>query len=103
MCDDASAAARVFKALGNPVRLAILRRLRAEQEVRACEFHELLELAQPTVSQHLRVLREAGLVCTRKVGTTVSYSLSMEGLRRAETELVALYPVRTATVPTSVL
>ncbi|WP_020498907.1 ArsR/SmtB family transcription factor [Sciscionella marina] len=101
--EEVVAAAGVFKALGSPIRLAIMRRLSAEEEVRACDFHEVFELAQPTVSQHLKVLREAGLVHTRRAGNTISYSLSTEGLRRAEAELGVLYPVRTSAPPASVL
>lgn len=103
MQDEVLAAASVFKALGSPIRLSIMWRLHAEREVRACDFHEVFDLAQPTVSQHLKVLREAGLVRTRRDGNSISYSLSSEGLRRAEIELAALYPVHTASPPPSVL
>ena len=69
-------AARLFKALADETRLAILRQLRDEGEVCACDFQACCRLAQPTVSHHLRVLREAGLVVTEKRGLWVRYRLN---------------------------
>ncbi len=54
-----------FKALGEPTRLKILRLL-AEQELCVCELEEILEMSQPRVSQHLKVLKQAGLVKERR-------------------------------------
>jgi ArsR family transcriptional regulator len=70
-----------FKALGHPVRLGIALRLAEEPETCACDFAELFEVSQPTVSQHLKVLREAGLVTTRRRGTQICYSLDPTALR----------------------
>jgi ArsR family transcriptional regulator, arsenate/arsenite/antimonite-responsive transcriptional repressor len=68
-----SLAAR-FKALSDPARVAIVNRLAGADEVCVCEFR--LGLSQPTVSHHLRVLREAGLIeVARKRGTWVFYRL----------------------------
>lgn len=72
----APAAARQFKALGHPVRLGIAVRLAREPETCACDFADVFEVSQPTVSQHLRVLREAGLVRTVRRGTQICYSLN---------------------------
>lgn len=69
-------AARLFRALGNETRLAILRQLRERGEVCACDFLACCDLAQPTVSHHLRVLREADLVNTEKRGLWVYYTLN---------------------------
>lgn len=55
----------VFKALGEPTRLIILRLL-AEQELCVCDLEEVLEMSQPRISQHLKVLRQAGLVKERR-------------------------------------
>jgi ArsR family transcriptional regulator, arsenate/arsenite/antimonite-responsive transcriptional repressor len=74
------AAARM-KALGHPVRLGIALRLAAEPETCACDFAEAFAVSQPTVSQHLRVLREAGLVTTRRRGTQICYSLEPGAVR----------------------
>jgi ArsR family transcriptional regulator len=72
--------ARRLKALGHPVRLGIALRLAVEPETCACDFAEVFGVRQPTVSQHLRVLREAGLVTTQRRGTQICYSLDPAAL-----------------------
>jgi ArsR family transcriptional regulator len=75
-----SLAAR-FKALADPARVAIVNALAGEDEVCVCQFR--LELSQPTVSHHLRVLREAGLIeVARKRGTWVFYRLVPEAVEQ---------------------
>jgi ArsR family transcriptional regulator len=70
-----SLAAR-FKALSDPSRVAIVNRLAGAEDVCVCDFTGTLGLSQPTVSHHLRVLREAGLVeVARRRGTWVHYRL----------------------------
>lgn len=64
-----------LKALGHPVRLGIAFQLAAEPETCACDFAAVFGVSQPTVSEHLRVLREAGLVTTKRQGTQICYSL----------------------------
>jgi len=72
----AQALAARFKALADPSRVAIVNRLAGADEVCVCDFIGTLGLAQPTVSHHLKVLREAGLVeVARKRGTWVYYRL----------------------------
>lgn len=73
-------AARVFRALADETRLAILKQLSEQGEVCACDFLGCCQLAQPTVSHHLRVLREAGLVNAVKRGLWVHYTLNRERL-----------------------
>ena len=69
--------AALFKAIADQHRLAILATLaRAEGEVCVCDFTDGLPLNQPTVSHHLRVLREAGLVTCERRGTWVYYRLA---------------------------
>jgi ArsR family transcriptional regulator len=74
---DAEAAdlARGFKALGDPVRLRLLSLIaaRAGGEVCVCELTDAFTLTGPTISHHLRVLREAGLVECERRGTWVYY------------------------------
>ena len=70
-----------LKALGHPVRLGIAQRLAHEPETCACDFAEVFGVSQPTISQHLRVLREAGLVTTRRRGTQICYSLEPGAIR----------------------
>ena len=65
-----------LKALGHPVRLGIALRLAGKPETCACDFADVFGVSQPTVSQHLKVLREAGLVTTLRRGTQICYSLA---------------------------
>jgi ArsR family transcriptional regulator, arsenate/arsenite/antimonite-responsive transcriptional repressor len=75
--DDAT---RLFRALGDETRLSIIRQLRAQSEVCACDFLACCDLAQPTVSHHLKVLREAGLISGEKRGLWVHYRLNPDRL-----------------------
>lgn len=69
--------AALLKAIADPHRLAILATLaRADDEVCVCDFTDGLPLNQPTVSHHLRILREAGLVTCERRGTWVYYRLA---------------------------
>jgi len=69
--------ARVFKALGDPVRLQLLSMIasRAGGEVCVCDLTPAFELSQPTISHHLKLLREAGLIDGERRGTWVYYRL----------------------------
>jgi ArsR family transcriptional regulator, arsenate/arsenite/antimonite-responsive transcriptional repressor len=66
----------VVRALAHPVRWGILERLAAEPGICACDFTEFFDVSQPTISAHLKVLREAGLVTTQRKGTTICYSIA---------------------------
>lgn len=57
---------RVLKALGEPTRLKIIRFL-AERELCICELAAVLDMSQPRISQHVKVLKKAGLVNERRV------------------------------------
>ena len=74
---DAAELARGFSALADPVRLRVLSILAAspEGEVCVCDFVETVAKSQPTVSHHLRILSEAGLVQGERRGKWVWYSL----------------------------
>ncbi len=73
--DEAVLLAARFKALADPARVAILNRLAATDEVCVCNLVAALDLAQPTVSHHLKVLRDAGLVESSPRGTWAYYRL----------------------------
>lgn len=77
---EADAIARRFKALADPTRVAIVNRLAGAGEVCVCAFVGELELSQPTVSHHLRILREAGLVAVTRRGTWAYYRLVPEAV-----------------------
>jgi DNA-binding transcriptional ArsR family regulator len=83
-----------LKALGHPVRLGIAQRLAVELETCACDFGDLFSISQPAVSQHLKVLREAGLVTTRKRGTQIYYSLDPAAVRELDAVIRGLAPRR---------
>jgi ArsR family transcriptional regulator len=67
---------RLFQALADPTRLAIVRELAGSAEVCACDFTSCCDVRQPTVSHHLKVLREAGIVETERRGTWIYYRLA---------------------------
>lgn len=74
--------ARLAKALGHPARVRILRIL-SRKEARVCsQIVDELPLAQSTVSEHLRILKEAGLVRSSQDGPRVGYCINFDGLRR---------------------
>lgn len=77
---EAATLAARFKALADPARVAIVNRLAAAEEVCVCDLNAALDLAQPTVSHHLRVLREAGLVESSRRGTWAFYRLVPEAV-----------------------
>ena len=67
---------RLFQALADPTRLAIVRELGGAPEVCACDFTTCCDVRQPTVSHHLRILREAGVIEAERRGTSIFYRLS---------------------------
>jgi ArsR family transcriptional regulator len=70
-----------FRALGDPTRLEIFRLLAAQEApVCACDVVDRFGLSQPTISHHLRILREAGLVTTSKRGVWAWYALDPRGV-----------------------
>jgi ArsR family transcriptional regulator, arsenate/arsenite/antimonite-responsive transcriptional repressor len=74
--------ARLAKALGHPVRVQILRFLMDREECMAGEIVEELPLAQSTVSQHLKVLREAGLIQGEVDGPRICYCADPRRIER---------------------
>jgi DNA-binding transcriptional ArsR family regulator len=83
--DQAIELATVFKALGDPVRLRLLSLIAAAeagQGVCVCELTPAFELSQPTISHHLKLLRQAGLVGSERRGTWVYYWLLPEATDR---------------------
>lgn len=87
-----------FKALGEPTRLKILRLL-AEQELCVCELEEILEMSQPRVSQHLKVLKQAGLVKERREAQRIICSFDHEALDRVFREFDSFMKVPVNELP----
>lgn len=77
--DYIAAQARIFKALGHPSRLLMVDALR-EGEKCVCDLQALVGDDMSTVSKHLAVLREAGVVSTEKRGASIYYSLTLRCL-----------------------
>jgi ArsR family transcriptional regulator len=69
-----------FKALADPTRVAIVNSLSAAEEVCVCNLTATFDLSQPTISHHLRILREAGLVEATRRGTWAYYRLVPEAI-----------------------
>ena len=69
-----------FKALADPTRVAIVNRLAQGDEACVCDLTAAFELAQPTISHHLKVLRDAGLVESSRRGTWAYYRLVPEAV-----------------------
>ncbi|MDR3539893.1 MAG: metalloregulator ArsR/SmtB family transcription factor [Desulfosporosinus sp.] len=81
--------AELFKALGDVHRLNILRLLR-DQEMCGCEIFNKIELSQPAISHHLKILKQANLVKCIKEGKLVFYRLDESGINIAQQILTDL-------------
>src|SRR5262245_65406648 len=79
---EAEDLAGVFKALADPTRVAIVSRLASGEKCCVCDLTAVFELSQPTVSHHLRILRDAGLVEAERRGTFAYYWLVPEAIGR---------------------
>ena len=73
--EAAEALAVAFKALADPTRVAIVNRLAAAPEACVCDLTDAFSLSQPTISHHLKILRDAGLVEAERRGTWSYYRL----------------------------
>lgn len=90
--DEAQQRALVFKALADPNRLRLLSIVKAEAsgESCVCDLTEPLDLGQPTVSHHLKILVDAGLLTREKRGTWAYYSLVPGALEQTAGLLASL-------------
>jgi ArsR family transcriptional regulator, arsenate/arsenite/antimonite-responsive transcriptional repressor len=73
---------RLLAALADPVRLSFVRQLVDTDCICACDFSECCDVSQPTISHHLKVLRDAGVVTSERRGTNVVYSLAPDFAQR---------------------
>ena len=74
--------ATLFKALADPTRVAIVNRLASGEACCVCDLTATFDLSQPTISHHLRVLRDAGLVQSESRGTWAYYRLVPDVIER---------------------
>src|SRR5436190_23810895 len=82
---------QLLQALGHPTRLSIVRELTGGGEVCACDFTSCCDVLQPTVSHHLRILKEAGVIQAERRGTSIWYQIvpgAAERLRALAGELL---------------
>jgi ArsR family transcriptional regulator len=91
----ASDLAHMFKALGDPVRLRLLSKITSARagEVCVCDLTGDFDVSGPTISHHLRVLREAGLIEGDRRGTWIYYRPRPENLRQLAALLDLTTPV----------
>ena len=84
--------ARMLKALGNPVRFQIMEYLAESQSCITNDIVRSLPLAQSTISQHLKVLREAGLIHSEIEGPATCYCLDPQGIQWLKDQLSSWLP-----------
>ncbi len=82
---------KMMKALGHPARMQIIRYLSDHPQCFTGDIVQVLPLAQATVSQHLKVLREAGLICGTIEGPATSYCLCDEALAWLKARVTTLF------------
>jgi ArsR family transcriptional regulator, arsenate/arsenite/antimonite-responsive transcriptional repressor len=82
----------LLQAAADPTRLAILRQLSDSSEVCACDFTACCDVSQPTVSHHLKVLREAGVVVSERRGSWIFYRLAPDVAQRLDSIARGLLP-----------
>ena len=88
--EEANELAGMFKAVGDPVRLRLLSLIAAHAggEACVCDLSGAFELSGPTISHHLKVLREAGLIEGERRGTWIYYRVRPQLLRQLSDVLV---------------
>ncbi|MDR7417612.1 MAG: metalloregulator ArsR/SmtB family transcription factor [Armatimonadota bacterium] len=85
-----AASAATLAALADPIRLGIVELLSRHERMCVCDIVTAFDVGQPTVSHHLRVLREAGVVDVIRRGPWAYYGLRRDTLKRAAQDLVRL-------------
>lgn len=91
--------AGMLKALGNPVRFSIMQYLAERQVCITGDIVDFTTLAQSTVSQHLKVLRDAGLIDGEIEGQATCYCISQEGIQFFKTQIGKWLPDCCNTAP----
>jgi DNA-binding transcriptional ArsR family regulator len=71
-------AANMLKAIAHPMRIAILKHLEGGKKLTVTEIHELLGIEQSTTSHHLGILRDKGVLCSKREGKNTYYYLKYE-------------------------
>ncbi len=85
---------KVLNLAGNEVRLKILYLLHKEGEMCPCDLSDVLSMTVPAISQHLRKMKDGGIVIDKKVGQTVFYSVIEENAKIVMPVLDQLYNIK---------
>jgi ArsR family transcriptional regulator len=80
--EQAAAIAPMFKALGDPIRLRLMSMIASQPQACVCDLTGAFDVSGPTISHHLRILREAGLVDCERRATWVYYWVCPEAVRQ---------------------
>jgi len=80
--DRLEMAANMLKAIAHPMRISILMHLEGGKKLTVTEIHELLGIEQATTSHHLGILKDKGVLCSRRDGKNTSYFLKHDILSR---------------------
>jgi DNA-binding transcriptional ArsR family regulator len=78
--DRLETAASMLKAIAHPMRIAILKHLEGNKKLTVTQIHELLGIEQSTTSHHLGILRDKGVLCSKREGKNTYYYLKYEVL-----------------------
>jgi len=78
--DQLEEAANMLKAIAHPLRIAILSHLEGEKKLTVTQIHELLEIEQSTASHHLGILKDKGVLCSKREGKNTFYFLKDRNL-----------------------
>lgn len=90
--EQAKVIAPLFKALGDPIRLGLLSMIASQPEACVCDLTGGFDVSGPTISHHLRILREAGLVDSERRGTWVYYRVCPDAVSQLGALLVTASP-----------
>jgi ArsR family transcriptional regulator, arsenate/arsenite/antimonite-responsive transcriptional repressor len=91
--EDRLETAALFKALGDPTRYEIFRLITAQPEsICVCHITDRFDVSQPTISHHLKVLREAGLITVSRQGVWAYYAADLRGIERLRGAVGQLTP-----------
>ena len=92
---DLSEHAELLKALADPHRLRIAAMLaRAQDDICVCDLNDGIDVSQPTISHHLKLLKDAKLVTSERRGTWVYYRLTDDARRRMRSLIDLILPER---------
>ncbi len=92
LATDEERLVQMLKALGNPIRFEIMRTLAERQMCITQDIVDAMPLAQSTVSQHLKVLRDAGLIHGEIEGPATCYCVNPEGVRWLKDQIESWLP-----------